>query len=84
MNCWHCNNQLIWGADFDYRDYGIDEEGIVSNFSCSNEACDVHVEVYLPMGEGNEKKECSCKICHNKVYKVCNCKPVINKKGDQN
>ena len=26
----------------------------------------------------------SCNICQNKVYKVCNCKPVVNKKGDQN
>ena len=31
-----------------------------------------------------EDQSDSCKICHNKVYKVCNCKPVINKKGDQN
>ena len=22
----------------------------------------------------------SCSICHNKVYKVCSCKPVVNKK----
>ena len=26
----------------------------------------------------------SCNICHNEVYKVCNCKPVVNKKGDKN
>ena len=31
-----------------------------------------------------EDQSDSCKICDNKVYKVCNCKPVINKKGDQN
>ena len=26
----------------------------------------------------------SCNICQNIVYKVCNCKPVVNKKGDKN
>ena len=31
-----------------------------------------------------EDNKDSCNICHNKVYKVCNCKPVVNKKGDQN
>ena len=50
MNCWHCNEELIWGADFDYEDYGMDGEGIVSNFSS--------VEVFLPLKEEvDEKKE---------------------------
>ena len=47
MNCWHCNTELIWGGDHDYEDYGIDEEGIVTNLSCPN--CDAFVEVYLPL-----------------------------------
>ena len=38
---------MIWGNDFDYEDYGLDGEGIVSNFSCSN--CDAHAEFYLPI-----------------------------------
>ena len=33
MNCWHCGGEVIWGGDFDYEDYGIDREGIVSNLS---------------------------------------------------
>ena len=36
MNCWHCKTELIWGGDFDYEDYGIDRDGIVSNLSCPN------------------------------------------------
>ena len=33
MKCWHCNEELICGADFDYEEYGMDGDGIVSNFS---------------------------------------------------
>ena len=47
MNCWHCNTELIWGGDFDYEDYGIDRDGIVSNLSCPN--CNSYVEVYLDL-----------------------------------
>ena len=49
MKCWHCNTELIWGGDHDYEDYGIDEEGIVTNLSCPN--CDAFVEVYLPLDD---------------------------------
>ena len=49
MNCWHCNNELIWGGDFDYEDYGLEGEGIVSNLSCPN--CNAYVEVYLKIDE---------------------------------
>ena len=57
MKCWHCNEELIWGGDFDYEDYGIEGEGIVSNLSCPNEECNVYVEVFLPLGEENEKEK---------------------------
>ena len=57
MNCWHCNTELIWGGDFDFEDYGREDEGIVSNLSCPNEDCNAFVEVYLPLGENNEKQE---------------------------
>ena len=52
MKCWHCKAELIWGGDFDYDDYGITGEGIVSNFSCSN--CRAYVEVYLRTDEEEE------------------------------
>ena len=49
MKCWHCKEDLIWGNNHDYEDYGMEGEGIVSNFSCSN--CDSFVSVYLPIKE---------------------------------
>ena len=50
MNCLHCKKELIWGGDFDFEDYGIDDrKGIVSNFSCLD--CLVHVEVYQTISE---------------------------------
>ena len=47
MKCLHCKEDMIWGGDFDYEDYGMVGEGIVSNFSCSN--CEATAEVYLPL-----------------------------------
>ena len=50
MECWHCKSDFIWGGDFSFEDYGIDDrDGIVSNFSCSE--CSATAEVYLPIGE---------------------------------
>ena len=77
MNCWHCNTELIWGGDHDYEDYGMEGEGIISNLSCPN--CSSFVEVYLPI---LDEKKTNCNICHNKVYKVCMCKPVVNERSD--
>ena len=39
MKCWHCQSEMIWGSDFDFEDYGYDDEGIVSTFTCSNPLC---------------------------------------------
>lgn len=49
MDCWHCKNELIWGGDHDYEDYGLEGEGIVSNLSCSK--CDAYYLCYLPLGD---------------------------------
>ena len=51
MNCWHCQAELIWGGDHDYEDYGVEEEGIVTNLSCPK--CKAFVLVY--MGENDDK-----------------------------
>ena len=53
MNCWHCKNELIWGADFTYEDYCLEGDGIVSTLSCRK--CNAHVEVYL-LNENIESK----------------------------
>ena len=37
-----CSEELIWGGDDTYEDYGFDgEEGMVTNYSCNNEDCTV-------------------------------------------
>ena len=53
MNCWHCSTELIWGGDFDYEDYGLEGEGIVSNLSCPK--CNSYIEIYTPIE--NDSKE---------------------------
>jgi hypothetical protein len=37
--CIECSSDLIWGGDHTYEDYGLEGEGIVSNYSCSKEIC---------------------------------------------
>ena len=59
MKCWHCNSEVIWGGDFDFEDYGMDGEGIVSNLTCSN--CKAYYECYLDLEEeSNGEKEIVC------------------------
>ena len=53
MNCWHCGSEVIWGGDFDFEDYGMDGEGIVSNLSCSK--CTAYYECYLDLNEESEE-----------------------------
>ena len=36
---------MIWGGDHSYEDYGMDDDGIVSNHSCQNE--DSNVETII-------------------------------------
>ena len=45
MKCWHCNAELIWGADHDIS-HEDDEYQMVTNLSCPN--CESIVYVYLP------------------------------------
>ena len=44
MNCWHCNNELIWGGDHDTEDN--EDYDMVTNLSCPK--CHTHVDVYHP------------------------------------
>ena len=44
--CGICGTPLIWGSDFDFEDYGMGGEGIVSNYSCPN--CGTYIEVFMP------------------------------------
>lgn len=40
MKCPKCNKELLWGGD-DYEDFDIEGDGIVGNYTCINEECDV-------------------------------------------
>tara|TARA_R100000781_G_C4057998_1_gene120041 strand:- start:571 stop:750 length:180 start_codon:yes stop_codon:yes gene_type:complete len=56
MNCWHCDNKLIWGGDhdFDLEEKFEGHEGIVTNLSCSNDKCNT---VYMIYHTYDKKKE---------------------------
>ena len=41
MKCPNCEKELIWCGDISYEDYGIEGDGIISNYGCPNEECDV-------------------------------------------
>ena len=45
MVCSNCGRIMIWGSDFDSEDYGYDELGMVSNYSCE---CGATVEMFTP------------------------------------
>ena len=53
MECWHCNEDLIWGGDLD-DDREDGTELIVTNLSCSNDECDTVYNIYHTY---NKKKE---------------------------
>lgn len=44
--CPRCGYSLIWGGDFSFDDYGLEGDGIISNFTCSNPNCHTNIEVY--------------------------------------
>lgn len=41
MKCLECTKEIIWGGDHDYEDYGMEGDGIVTNYSCPNTDCEV-------------------------------------------
>lgn len=47
--CWFCGGEMIWGADFDFEDYGREGSGVVATLTCSN--CGADAEFYS--GEDN-------------------------------
>ena len=55
--CFHCGQYaVIWGADFDFEDYGLDGVGIVHSCHCSN--CGADIEYYVRCdGEDVDDKE---------------------------
>jgi hypothetical protein len=47
MKCWFCGESLIWQNDYDFEDYGLNEEGIVTVLYCPK--CDSIWEGYLKL-----------------------------------
>jgi len=47
--CWFCGHEMIWGNDFDFEDYGLDGDGIVSILNCPN--CEATAEFYSKIEE---------------------------------
>lgn len=51
--CFHCGRRsVIWGADFDYQDYGLDGLGIIHTLTCEN--CGAEITYYCPIDESEE------------------------------
>jgi hypothetical protein len=55
MNCWFCgpDQQLIWGGDFDFEDYGLEGDGIIANLSCPK--CGSYVEARTGIDEEEDE-----------------------------
>ena len=41
--CIECNGELICLGNHTYEDYGLEGEGVVSNYSCIDESCPVEM-----------------------------------------
>lgn len=53
--CFHCGERaVIWGADFNPEDYGIEGEGVVHNLHCSN--CGAEIQ-YVVLDEEEDEKD---------------------------
>lgn len=51
--CFHCGARaVIWNADFDYEDYGLDGPGIIHECTCSN--CGARITYFIDCGESDE------------------------------
>ena len=54
--CFHClSRSVIWDADFDFSDFGIDEPGLVHVCHCTN--CGAEIEYYIRCGEPEDDNQ---------------------------
>ena len=45
--CFHCGARLVvWDADFDSEDYGLEEGGIIHELHCAN--CGSRITYFVP------------------------------------
>tara|TARA_Y100000004_G_scaffold97144_1_gene108707 strand:+ start:26104 stop:26286 length:183 start_codon:yes stop_codon:yes gene_type:complete len=56
MNCWFCDDNMIWGGDHNNEDYNLPGDGIVVNLSC--QGCGAFTLTYSNIkGENDGKKK---------------------------
>ena len=53
MKCWHCQTELIWGADHDIEDWKSEEYSMETNLSCPE--CASMVIVYMAVQPENDR-----------------------------
>ena len=47
--CFHCGEKaVIWDADFDFQDYGLEGSGIIHSCHCTH--CGAEIEYRVPIG----------------------------------
>lgn len=63
FNC--CKKAVVWDADFDYSDYGLDGEEIIHECHCTN--CGANITYYVPTFSSAEF-ELICPNCGGKEY----------------
>ena len=52
--CFHCcTKSVIWQADFDFSDYGMEGEGIVHICRCMN--CGADIEYFIRLDDPDEE-----------------------------
>ncbi len=56
--CFHCGTRnVIWDADFDFSDYGLEGEGIVHACHCAHCGAVITYEIAIPDENGEENGE---------------------------
>ena len=58
MNCPSCSKELIVGGQHTYEDYGMDSDGVVTNFICDTNNCNTdQVLVYSRQKNKSKRKK---------------------------
>ena len=53
--CFNClSRSVVWDADFDFEDYGLDGVGIIHECHCAN--CGASITYYCPIETGEPVK----------------------------
>ena len=51
--CFHCGARaVIWDADFNFEDYGLEGEGVINHCHCEN--CGAEIDYYVRMDDDDE------------------------------